>query len=362
MYQTSLHQSPIKEGRRILSEKNANACLSPVRSPPKQTLLNAPPPSPKKLLPSPLFAPSFVAQKRSIAQVDAEETGSRPPVSSCERRVENGHGSDATNIDVSEQTTQQNPMLKEQGDSESPRTVPSDPETRKQFIQEKATLLRTRLQNAMRRVQDPQFDRRVSELEEHSRKYPRLSASATRPPGGAGLQQHLEQKYGADGAGTSLQAREDKDNNDDEPMLSTPRAQGQREEREQREIIQIPDDDDDDDDNDNDEETTPTQNNTVQRIETHTNGNENRAPSPTRMILSSPTYNSTTQAGRFDDDRPLAREATAATSPSSSVREERRGDGDAVDGLLKLMGTPTTGHGHGHGHGLGQGQTASASV
>ncbi|KAL5002377.1 hypothetical protein BDV10DRAFT_157789 [Aspergillus recurvatus] len=340
MYQTALHQSPIKEGRRILSEKNANACLSPACSPAKQILLNAPS-SPKKLLPSPLFTPSFVAQKRSIAQLDAEDTGSRPPVSSGEQRVEVGHGSDATNIDVSEQTTQQNPTSEQQGGSTSPRTVPSDPETRKQFIQEKATLLRSRLQNAMRRVRDPQFDRRVSELEEHSRKYPRLSASATKPPGGAGLQQHLEQKYGTDGAGTGLQAREDKDDNDDEPMLSTPRALVQREEREQKEIIQIP--------NEDDEETTPTQNNTVQHIEAHENGNENMAPSPTQMALSSPTYNSTAQAGRYDDDRPVAREATAATSPSSSVRGEGRGDGDAVDGLLKLMGTPTTGHGHGQG-------------
>ncbi|KAL5050032.1 hypothetical protein BDW71DRAFT_204099 [Aspergillus fruticulosus] len=352
MYQTSLHQSPIKEGRRILSEKNANTCLSPARSPAKQGLLNAQSPSPKKLLPSPLFAPSFVAQKRSIDQVDAENTSSRPPVSSREQRVEIGHGSDATSIDVPEQTTQQDPTSEEPEDSTSPKAVPSDPETRKQFIQEKATLLRSRLQNAMRRVRDPQFDRRVSELEEHCRKYSRLSASATKPPGGAGLQQHLEQKYGTDGAGTRAQARGDKDDNEDEPILSTPRAQVQREEREQRQTIQIPDG--------YDEETTPTQNNTVQRIETHTNGNENRAPSPTQMVLSSPTYNSTAQAGRFDDDRPLAREATVATSPSLSVTGEGLGDGDAVDGLLKLMGTPTTGHGQGQGQ--GQGRTAGASV
>jgi hypothetical protein len=133
MYQSSLRQSPVKEGRRILSEKNANACLSPARSPAKQTLLNAPSPSPKKLLPSPLFAPSFVAQKRSITEVDAEDAGSQLPESGNERRVDIGHESDAMSIDVSEQTRQQEG---EQGDIATSRTVPSDPETRKQFIQE----------------------------------------------------------------------------------------------------------------------------------------------------------------------------------------------------------------------------------
>lgn len=94
----------------------------------------------------------------------------------------------------------------QQQQQEQPTTTqipdPSNPETRKQFIQEvstisaplfrtihrtkhthhsqKATLLRTRLQNAMRHVRDdPQFDRRLSELEEHSRKYPRLSHPAS---------------------------------------------------------------------------------------------------------------------------------------------------------------------------------------
>ncbi|KAL4743428.1 hypothetical protein BDV11DRAFT_166253 [Aspergillus similis] len=347
MYRPSLHQSPVKEGRRILSEKNANACLSPARSPAKQTLLHAPSPSPKKLLPSPLFAPSFVAQKRSISQVGAEDAGSQPPVSGSEQRVDIGHGSDAMNIDIPApaQTRQQKG---EQEDTTTSRTVPSDPETRKQFIQEKATLLRSRLQNAMRRVRDPQFDRRLSELEEHSRKCPRLSAPATKPPAAVDLQQHLEQKYRTEGTGSKVHAKEDKDDNGDEPMLSTPRAQAQREEQEQREIIQIP--------NEDDEEPTPTQSKTVQTTETRMNGNENRAPSPTQMVLSSPTYNSTTQAGQFDDDRPVAREATVASSPSSSVRGQGGGDGDAVDGLLKLMGTPTTGHGQ------GQGQTAGTSV
>lgn len=258
------------------------------------------------------------------------------------------------NLDDPEQTTkssrqspyQTNPARStpkgpEVGPASSQKTVPSDPETRKQFIQEvcpeqqylqqiphsneqqKANLLRSRLQDAMRHVRDPQFDRRVSELEEHSRKYPRLSASAS--GSGSQLQKHLEQKYGAE-------AEEDEEDDDDEPMLSTPRAPGRDQTREeQREIVHIGDEEDG--------EATPTQDNATR----HTDANpDTRAPaSPTQMLLSSPTHNSTMQTGRFDDDQPMAGDATVATSPSSSQKGEGRGDGDAVDGLLKLMGTNT---------------------
>mgnify|MGYP006876454603 FL=1 len=49
-------------------------------------------------------------------------------------------------------------------------------------IEKKATLLRSRLQSAMRNVTDHQFDRRLSELEAHSRKCPRLSLSVLSTP------------------------------------------------------------------------------------------------------------------------------------------------------------------------------------
>lgn len=48
--------------------------------------------------------------------------------------------------------------------------------------QQKASLLRARLQSAMRNVTDHQFDRRVSELDAHSRKCPRLSLSVLSTP------------------------------------------------------------------------------------------------------------------------------------------------------------------------------------
>ncbi|KAL4873493.1 hypothetical protein BDV12DRAFT_79282 [Aspergillus spectabilis] len=340
MPQTSLQPSPLKEGRRILSEKSANACFSAARSPVKQTILNSS--SPKKLLPS----PSFVAQKRSIGQVDGEGSGTRG-ILHVQQRVEereaapahheasarsitdmeNRSTPDAMNLDEHEPTIQQ-PLHQDPDktgaqltsqDSEStsiptPQTVPSDPTTRKLFIQEKASLLRNRLQSAMRHVRDPQFDRRLSVLEEHSRKYPRLSAPGSGSGSETQVQQHLERKYGIDGG-----------EDDDEVISCTPRVSQQTQREEQREL------DDEDED-----ETTPTQDTHVHMHAQRTD----RATSPIHMLLSSPTYNSNpgAQKGRFNDDRP--RETTIDTSPSSSQRKE--GDGDAVDGLLKLMGRNAT--------------------
>jgi hypothetical protein len=212
----------------------------------------------------------------------------------------------------------------------STQSVPSDPDTRKQFIKEvqitstsliripdanaiqKATLLRNRLQNAMRHVRDPQFDRRVSELEAHSRKYPRLS--------GSGIQQHLEQKYGTG------KEDYDEDDDDDDQMLSTPRAQISR-----LHHVQEPA-------GAGDGEVTPTQ---------HTFQQDQHAASPSQMLLSSPTYKSnpatTAQSGRLNCQSP---QKTAEDTSPSSQRSGHEGDGDAVDGLLKLMGTtPNSGAG-----------------
>ncbi|KAL4953835.1 hypothetical protein BDW69DRAFT_164429 [Aspergillus filifer] len=356
-YQT-LNLSPLKEGRRILGEKNTNACLSPARSPTKQALLSVDSPSStKKLLPS----PSFKAQKRSIGQVESEDATAR--VLFEEKRVQNSaqHGAgagslvapnpDAMNLNTPQQTTNATP--KETTVDSAPQVIPSDPEMREHFIQEKASLLRTRLQSAMRHVKDPQIDRRVSELEEHSRKYPRLSGSTPVTGSGSGsglnsgttLQRHLEQKYGKE-------AQYEEEKEEDEDMLSTPRAhqsksQPQPQKREeQRDVIRIG----------VENESTPTQTQTT-RLEPSSSNEQ--------MILSSPTYNPSahnrTQSGnsRYDDDRPHHhhRETTIATSPSSSLRAESRangpkagngnGDGDAVDGLLKLMRTNTAGAGAG---------------
>lgn len=69
--------SPIKDGRRILGEKDTNTCLSPAHqnkqslsvagTPTKRTLFTNI--SPKKLLPSPIFA----GQKRTRDQVEEVE-------------------------------------------------------------------------------------------------------------------------------------------------------------------------------------------------------------------------------------------------------------------------------------------------
>ncbi|KAB8228562.1 uncharacterized protein BDW43DRAFT_213866 [Aspergillus alliaceus] len=221
MYSTTLHPSPVKDGRRILGEKTANACLSPAHhrhdvSPSKRSLLEAS--SPKKLLPSPLF----VGQKRTIDQVDdgqgnngnaqAQHGESRAETQTVHDVYEEARmhsttqkddwpchqQADATGPDV-DQSRESNKQQSQQPQSPTQTTglaecsaqksetgpvrpVPEDPETRKLFIQEKASLLRNRIQSAMRHVRDPQFDRRLSELEAHSRKFPRLSLPGTVAP------------------------------------------------------------------------------------------------------------------------------------------------------------------------------------
>lgn len=78
---TPSHASPIKDGRRVLGEKPANACLSPAArnqsvdaasSPLKRPFESTPSSSPakkKQLLPS----PSFTGQKRGIDQVGQQQ-------------------------------------------------------------------------------------------------------------------------------------------------------------------------------------------------------------------------------------------------------------------------------------------------
>lgn len=75
MNPTPSYLSPVKDGRRILGEKTPNACLSPrhATSPSKRSRIDTLS-SPKKLLPSPLFA----GQKRSIDQVHSDVSLSKP--------------------------------------------------------------------------------------------------------------------------------------------------------------------------------------------------------------------------------------------------------------------------------------------
>ncbi|KAJ5551031.1 hypothetical protein N7461_005729 [Penicillium sp. DV-2018c] len=200
---STIQFTPVKDGRRILGEKDSNACLSPARhakasfptieTPEKRMSIAT---SPKKLLPSPIFA----GQKRARDQVDETE-GDSGHVQTRESSLHTGVQS-TLNDDMQSQLVQtrtpqisqperdqihdQMDMTQSSNTCNNPgqetRSVPSDSNARKIFIQQKASLLRTRLQSAMRNVTDHQFDRRVSELEAHSRKCPRVSLSVLATP------------------------------------------------------------------------------------------------------------------------------------------------------------------------------------
>ncbi|EEH44529.1 uncharacterized protein PADG_00818 [Paracoccidioides brasiliensis Pb18] len=81
--------------------------------------------------------------------------------------------------------------------------VPTDPTERKAFIQQKADLLRSRVQFAMKNmknVKDNQIDRRISELEAHANSRDRLSIShllrsSPRPINATRIQLHQQQQH-----------------------------------------------------------------------------------------------------------------------------------------------------------------------
>ncbi|CAI7618975.1 unnamed protein product [Penicillium palitans] len=199
----SVQFSPIKDGRRILGEKDSNACLSPathakpsfpaIGTPVKRMSIAT---SPKKLLPSPIFA----GQKRTrdqleeieenLGHVQTRESSPQPGVQST---VNDDMQNQLIQTPTPQNSQPERDQTQDQMDTDQSFNVPSTPEqetrsvisdsdARKMFIQQKASLLRSRLQSAMRNVTDHQFDRRVSELEAHSRKCPRLSLSVLSTP------------------------------------------------------------------------------------------------------------------------------------------------------------------------------------
>ncbi|KAJ5736098.1 uncharacterized protein N7483_001223 [Penicillium malachiteum] len=191
----SIPFSPVKDGRRILGDKDINACLSPVHrnkqplsvtsTPVKRTLFSTT--SPKKLLPSPIFA----GQKRTRDQVDeVGDNGQQRPTS---RGFNESSQSPPLNEKMDAQNTRvvsptrsprdgnqhmNTPHTPTTEDSkEEKKTIPEDPIARKAFIEEKAARLRRTLQTAMRNIPNNEIDRRVASLEEHSRKISRISLS-----------------------------------------------------------------------------------------------------------------------------------------------------------------------------------------
>ncbi|OJZ89606.1 hypothetical protein ASPFODRAFT_127224 [Aspergillus luchuensis CBS 106.47] len=358
------HPSPVKDGRRVLGEKHANACLSPAHhrhasvSPLKQqrSLLETSS-SPKKLLPSPLFA----GQKRSIDQVDSTsepqishasaQPQSRPEASPNVQhdvqQVPQPHATPETPTQLLESQQHQPQEDTHSDQTTTPTTttttplIPEDPATRKRFIQEKATLLRTRLQTAMRHIQDPQLDRRLSDLEAHSRKYPRLSlpqeqrinittptSSSSTSSSSQNQNQTTPRPYQPS---KHLPLHEPETQNASglsSPPLSTGTIATQKE---QEQETQTPTQRVEDDDNDDDPMRTPTQKSTTHHNHTHRRTNTLGSP----MQLSSPP--ATVSRCRSTE---IGKDMDMGDEEEPQERQRRLSQkGDAVDGLLKLMGT-----------------------
>ncbi|PKY08125.1 hypothetical protein P168DRAFT_323311 [Aspergillus campestris IBT 28561] len=333
MYHT-FSPSPVKEGRRILGEKTPNACLSPAHhrhasaSPVKSQLTT----SPRKLLPS----PSFAGQKRSIDQVDHDQTRvNKHGVLSPRKEAPRGHASqtgtqtlstvpediqlsqeprpDALNPETSQpQQEQSSSQTTELAEPVSPETtVPEDPSTRKSFIQQKANLLRSRIQNAMRHVHDPQFDRRLSELEAHSRKYPRLSRpDLLETPTQRKFTPHLSNDTATPSSAAPPRALQPA--LELHPGLSSPPLSAG--------AAYLPD-----------------------PLRTPTQKHHPRQGAHSPMQLSSPPASASRRRhvdrGLNPDQTEESREDGERQQSTPPQKGEGDGDGDAVDGLLKLMNT-----------------------
>ncbi|KAJ9211887.1 hypothetical protein DTO166G4_6539 [Paecilomyces variotii] len=230
MEHSPVRLSPVKDGRRVLGEKTPNASiLSPSKNHKADTAATtAVPMKPLREALSPRVTglSHYAGQKRTIDHVEEQTenpssqqslSAALPPYEeqfhifdeSSQSTVKSATmaASQSEHEQSVEQTAEQpaHPQGQQRELSQlrmsiSPKqniseadlsatSVPSDPDARKAFIQQKATLLRGRIQTAMKRVKDPQLDRRVSELEAHSRKRLRFSMPASPTKEAAASQQ-----------------------------------------------------------------------------------------------------------------------------------------------------------------------------
>ncbi|PGH18137.1 hypothetical protein AJ79_00766 [Helicocarpus griseus UAMH5409] len=209
--------SPMRTERRVLVEKSTNASLTPSNS--QNTLKSSMASSKPSRDMHSISSPVLAGQKRSIDQVDPDQNTSSSAKSSSfsqsqPRRedefyiYEENNTQSSTDVDKqilipssslqntysfdkkteaknsssqrsesmssllnlsfasesSPKPSQQTPLAKATTPTPS-STVPTDPAQRKAFIQEKADLLRNRVQSAMKNIKSHQIDRRLSELE-----------------------------------------------------------------------------------------------------------------------------------------------------------------------------------------------------
>ncbi|KGQ01847.1 hypothetical protein PAAG_11423 [Paracoccidioides lutzii Pb01] len=252
--------SPTKSERRVLVDKSTNASLTQSLS---QSTTKSNISTSKALCDMPSIPSSVLTgQKRSIDQVDFDQNGSSSTKSSFNRIrredefyiYEESNTQSSTDTDkqmtlssafvqtapIFDQNTQPknsssqrsdtmssllnlsfgtenkslpNPLSAENPSAPSPpkpkavttttSVVPTDPTERKAFIQQKADLLRSRVQFAMKNmknVKDNQIDRRISELEAHANSRDRLSIShllrtSPHPINATRIQLHQQQQH-----------------------------------------------------------------------------------------------------------------------------------------------------------------------
>ncbi|EED19945.1 conserved hypothetical protein [Talaromyces stipitatus ATCC 10500] len=205
--------SPQKAGRRVLGEKTANASLTPATKRvadassqkfqttaiPFNVLSNKISPSKTRDVSSDV---RHAGQKRSIDQVveDIKEAESEPRKVLMTSQTEedrdfeifnDANGTESRKRKILEASTSQQTdgvvtksrdnveANREGSKDESLSRVPTEPAARKLFIQQRAALAKSRLQSAMRRVEDKSLDRALSQFEANSRSFLRTLSSSS---------------------------------------------------------------------------------------------------------------------------------------------------------------------------------------
>ncbi|KAL1964101.1 hypothetical protein VTN77DRAFT_7519 [Rasamsonia byssochlamydoides] len=373
MQTVSVQTSPVKDGRRVLGDKTPNASWTPAKKriveleKSKSTVISLKPlqesPKTRDLSPPPCHA----GQKRTIDQVENADDpeprktlitslpqrqgrfeifeDSAQPVAASQPQDPRPDAIEPEAPKM-EAPPQQNKESSQERPSKSPErvdavptsTVPTDPEARRRFIQEKAALMKRRIQTAMRRVEDNKdnsLDRALSEFEARTRPFSRYSIVSSRTI-----------SRPASTVGSVLESAAVTESR--KLLAPLPRESTPRSDRNTTRTISSPTSAGDDSQEEDDMPTPrPTQ---------HRNPDTTRepaqvsSPSTAAHVQSNSSSSSSSSSGSSDSDG--NRDAAAAANrPTGNEREnavdrmvslaDRVNSEQAVNGLMKLMETST---------------------
>ncbi|KAL1973971.1 hypothetical protein VTN31DRAFT_5531 [Thermomyces dupontii] len=202
-----VHASPVKDGRRVLGEKSANASLTPSR----KRFFDLQKPCSTEASPKPLHefhelrtvrssfsSQSHAGQKRTIDEVEGNTRESEPrkalmtaasevkDVATFENTARMDTAA-ARHNQIESSASAQFSLSKKKTEAHTKATgnssrIPTDPDIRKRFVQQAAERAKRRIQTAMRRVGENSLDRALSEFQASRRPLFYTRPVTSKPP------------------------------------------------------------------------------------------------------------------------------------------------------------------------------------